>query len=198
MTDAATACCISGNNIAHPRKVIHHCHLTGHIFGVAHPECNLKARSVSFLPVFSQNLSRYDAHHIIKQLSLKANETLSAISRTDEVYISSSVSILVGSYTTKKGKIVKISNAMRFLDSFLVMTQCLHFLAKTLKKEDFALLREHFSSVYPQVHWTLFSEKGFFPYSYHHSFEKFNQPQPAYGDDWKNTLTGKIDVTEDQ
>ena len=98
----------------------------------------------------------------------------------------------------KKGKIVKISNAMRFLDSFLVVTQSLHFLAKTLKKEDFALLREHFSSVYPQVHWTLFSEKGFFPYSYLHSFEKFSQPQPAYGDDWKNTLTGKIDVTEDQ
>ena len=198
MTDAATACCICGNNFADPRKVIHHCHLTGHIFGVAHPECNLKARSVSFLPVFFHNLSRYDAHHIIKHLSLKANETLSAISRTDEVYISFSVSIPVGSYTTKKGKIVKISNALRFLDSFQFMTQSLDSLAKTLKKEDFALLKEHFSSVYPQLDWTLFSEKGFFPYSYLDSFEKFNQPLPGYGDDWKNTLTGKIDVTEDQ
>ena len=28
MTDAATACCICGNNFADPRKVIHHCHLT--------------------------------------------------------------------------------------------------------------------------------------------------------------------------
>ena len=57
MTDAATACCICGNNFADPPKVIHHCHLTGHIFGVAHPECNLKARSGSFLPVFFHNLS---------------------------------------------------------------------------------------------------------------------------------------------
>ena len=140
MTDAATACCICGNNFPDPRKVIHHCHLMGHFFGVAHPECDLKARSVSFLPVFFHNLSRYVAHHIIKHLSLKTNETLSAISRTDEVYISFSVSISVGSYTGKKGKIVKISIASRFLDSVQFMTQSLDSLAKTLKKEDFALL----------------------------------------------------------
>ena len=132
--------------------------------------------------MFFQNLSRYDAYHIIKHLNPKANETLSAISRTDEVYISFSVSIPVGSYTTKKTKIVKISNALRLLDSFQFMTES--SLAKTLKKEDFALLRGHFSLVYPQLDWTLFSEKGFFPYRCLDSFEKFNQPLPAYGDEW--------------
>ena len=70
MTDAATACCICGNKFADLRKVIHHRHLTGHFFGVADPECNLKARSVSSLPVYLHNLSRCDAHQIIKQLSL--------------------------------------------------------------------------------------------------------------------------------
>ena len=98
MTDAATACCICGNNFADPRKVIHHCHLTGHIFGVTHTECNLKAGTVSFLMVFFHNLSRYDAHHIIKHLKLKANEALSTNTRTGEVYISFSVSIPVGLY----------------------------------------------------------------------------------------------------
>ena len=97
MTDAATACCICSNNFADPRKVIHHCHLTGHIFGVAHPECNLKARTVFFLMVFFHNLPRYDAHHIIKYLNLKANEALTN-TRTGEVYISFSVSIPVGLY----------------------------------------------------------------------------------------------------
>ena len=35
MTDAATACCICGNNFADPRKVIYHCHLTG-IYSASH------------------------------------------------------------------------------------------------------------------------------------------------------------------
>ena len=157
----------------------------------------MKARSVAFLPVFFfHNLARYDAHHIIKNLKLKENERLSAISRTDEVYISFSVSIPVGSYKTKKGQIVKVSNTLRFLDSFQFMSQSLDSLAKTLKKEDFALLKHYFTS--PNNDWTLLCEKRIFPYSYLDSFEKFNQPLPPYGNDWRNTLTGKIDVTKDQ
>ena len=44
-------------------KVIHHWHVTDQIFGVAHAECNWKARSVLFLPVFFHNLARYDAYY---------------------------------------------------------------------------------------------------------------------------------------
>ena len=198
LTDPNSDCCICGKFVDSVHKVIHHCHLTGQIFGVAHAECNLKARSVTFLPVFFHNLARYDAHHIIKNLKLKENERLSAISRTDEVYISFSVSIPVGSYKTKKGQIVKVSNTLRFLDSFQFMSQSLDSLAKTLKKEDFALLKHYFTETSPNNDWTLLCEKRIFPYSYLDSFEKFNQPLPPYGNDWRNTLTGKIDVTKDQ
>ena len=65
-------CCICGANVDHGLRVVHHCHLTGFVFGVAHSECNLKARSVNFLPVFFHNLSRYDSHHIIKNLKFVA------------------------------------------------------------------------------------------------------------------------------
>ena len=78
------------------------------------------------------------------------------------------------------------------------MSQSLDSLAKTLKKEDFALLKHYFTETSPNNDWTLLCEKGIFPYSYLDSFEKFNQPLPPYGNDWRNTLTGKIDVTKDQ
>lgn len=198
LSGPSTNCCICGEDVDHSERVIHHCHLTGHIFGVAHSQCNLKARTVNFIPVFFHNLARYDAHHIVKNLILKKNEKLSAISRTDEVYISFSITVPVGSYTTKKGKVVKVTNSLRFLDSFQFMAQSLESLAKTLKQEDFHLLRHYFNSTNPQIDWTLLTEKGFFPYSYLDSFEKFNQPLPSFGDSWKNTLTGKIDITEAQ
>ena len=100
--------------------------------------------------------------------------------------------------TKRKGQIVKVSNTLRFLDSFQFMSQSLDSLAKTLKKEDFALLKHYFTETSPNNDWTLLCEKGIFPYSYLDSFEKFNQPLPPYGNDWRNTLTGKIDVTKDQ
>ena len=92
------------------------------------------------------------------------------------MYISFSVSIPVGFYKTKKGHIVKVLNTLRFLDSFQFKSQSLDSLAKTLKKEDFALLKHYFTKTSPNNDWTLLCEKGFFPYRSLDSFAKFNQP----------------------
>ena len=86
-----------GDSITLSERVILHCHLTGKVFGVAHSSLSLKARSTNYLPIFFHYLSRYDAHHIIKNLTLLSGKKLSAISRTDETYISFSVSVPVGS-----------------------------------------------------------------------------------------------------
>ena len=83
--------------------VIHHNHATGEVFGLAHWKCNLKARTVKFLPVFYHNLARYYAHHILKYLQLRHNEMLSAIARTGETFISFSIKIQTSEYTTKHG-----------------------------------------------------------------------------------------------
>ena len=77
-------CCICGDSITVSERVFHLCHSTGKVFGVAHSSCNLKARSTSYLPMFFHNLSHYDAHHIIKNLTVLSCEKMSATSRTDE------------------------------------------------------------------------------------------------------------------
>ena len=110
-------CWICGKGVETLARVIHHCHLSGTIFGVAHSNCNLRARTKKFLPLFFHNLSRYDAHHILKQLKLKANEELSAIAKTDETSISFSIKITVGSYKKQSGQLVKLHESVRFLDS---------------------------------------------------------------------------------
>ena len=189
-------CCICGETVSPSQRVVHHCHLTGQVYGVAHSACNLKARTVNFLPIFFHNLSRYDAHHIIKNLKLLPDEKLSAISRTDETYISFSITVPVGSYRTKLGKTVTITNSIRFLDSFQFMSQSLDSLAKTLAQDDFKLLKNFFTATNPAVDWTLLTRKGVFPYSYLDSFAKFSEPLPNYGNDWKNTLTGRVDISE--
>ena len=53
-----------------------------------------------------------------------------------------------------------------------------------------------FSSTHPTVYWKLFIGKGHFPYSFLDWFPKFEKPLLNYGDDWKNTLTNKIDISE--
>ena len=95
-------------------------------------------------------------------LKLEENERLSAVSRTDEVYISCSVSIPVGSYKTKNGQIGKSWNTLRFLNSFK-LSQSLDVLAKMLKKEDFALLKHYFIEICPSNDWTFLCENGFIP-----------------------------------
>ena len=79
-------CCICGKDVERTARVIHHCHLSGTLFGVAHSKCKLRARTTNLLPVFFHNLSRYVEHHILEQLKLKVSEELSAIAKTGETY----------------------------------------------------------------------------------------------------------------
>ena len=144
-------CCICGKEAQVSTRVIHHCHLSGKVFSVAHSKCNLQARTTNFLPVFFHNFSHYDSHHILKNLELEKGEKLSAFARTDETFTSINLSVPVGSYTDEKNRIVRLFHSLRFLDSLQFMSQSLESLAKTLKAEDFSFLRQHFSSVPDQV-----------------------------------------------
>ena len=190
---ANVSCCLCGMDVEKTARVLHHCHFSGTIFGVAHSKCNLRARTTNFLPVFFHNLSRYDAHHILEHLKLKVGEELSAIAITDETYISFSINIPVGTYKKQSGQLVKLYQSLRFLDSYQFVSQSLENLAKTMKKDDF-LHKQFFHNVPDQIFLKL-TQKGFFPYSYLDSFEKFKEPFPNYGDAWKNSLSGKIDIT---
>ena len=130
-------CCLCGKKVQHNLRVIHHCHLTGEIFGVAHSKCNLRAKTTRFLPVFFHNLSRYDAHRSIKYLKLNDGEKLSAIAKNNETYISFSLVIPMERFKSKVGQNAVLHYSLRFLDSFQFMSQSLDSLAKTVDKNDF-------------------------------------------------------------
>ena len=90
----------------------------------------------------------------------------------------------MGSYTDKKNRIVSLFQSLRLLDSLQFLSQRLESSAKTLKTEDFALLRQHFSSLPDQVFKKL-TKKVFFSYSFLDRFQKFDELLPPLGIDWK-------------
>ena len=181
-------CCLCQEHVSHKKEmVIQHCHYSGQVYGIAHFRCNLKIRRPNFLPVFFHNLARYDAHHIFKNLQLASNEKLSAISRTDETYTSFSISVKTDEYKNKFNVKVPFYSHNHFLDSFQFMSQGLDNLAKTLQHENFELSREVFGNLNDDEFISV-TRKGFFPYIYLDSFQKFSAPFPAFGADWKNTL----------
>ncbi|XP_075240282.1 uncharacterized protein LOC142335839 [Convolutriloba macropyga] len=193
-------CCICNEEFdgcEEESKVVHHSHLTGDIHGVAHRKCNLDCSVMKFLPVFFHNFSRYDSHHIIKDLEIYDGEELNAIAKTDETFISFSVRVPVGSYVDKRGLTKCIKSDIRFLDSLNFMASGLDALAQTLSDEDLSLLKQNFSPDSEEM-FKKIRRKGFFPYGYLDSSEKFDAPFPDYGPDWVNTLSGKIDLTLEQ
>ena len=49
-------------------KVLDHCHYTGKFPCYAHDQCNIKQRSINYIPVIAQNSSNYDIQHLCKNL----------------------------------------------------------------------------------------------------------------------------------
>ena len=157
-------CCLCGKIVEHNLRVIHHCHVTGQMFGVAHCKCNLRAKTTRFLPVF-HNLSRYDAHHIINYLKLNDGEKLSAIAKNDKTYIYFSLDIPMDRFKSKLGLNVVLYHSLLFLDSFQFISERLDSLAKTVDKNDFKLRRAGFPNIGDDFFQRL-NKKGFFPYNY--------------------------------
>ena len=165
-------------------KIVHHDHSKGRIYGLAHNECNLKQRTQSFTPVFFHNLSRYDSHHLIRFPSLKPNEKLSVVLCTDEIYISFSLHVPVDSYIDKTRQKKLKYEEMRFLDSLRFLTESLQNLSKTLKNEDFYILRTRFPEDYKS---SLLTQKEVYQYFYIDSFENFDERKlPEFGSKWVN------------
>ena len=71
----ATKCWICGDKLEthqdyeKKQPVRDHCHFTGKYRGPAHNECNIQFIKPKFTPTFFHNLSGYDSHLFIKNLS---------------------------------------------------------------------------------------------------------------------------------
>ena len=80
--------CFICNDFVAVSPVIHHSHSLGKVLVIVHSNCNLRSQTERILPVLLHNLSRYDAHHILKLMTVRSGEKLSSIGRTDEMHIS--------------------------------------------------------------------------------------------------------------
>ena len=77
------------------------------------------------------------------------------------------------------------------------MYQSIDSLAKTIDKGDFKLLQAGF----PNIGEALLEKiirKGFFPYNFLDSSEKFDEPFAPHGPLWYNSLTKSVDITKEQ
>ena len=82
------------------RKVRDHCHNTGKYRGAAHSKCILKYKIPGHILMIFHNLSGYDAHLFIRELS-KYSNSMGVITKNKEDYISFSIKVEVGTRIDK-------------------------------------------------------------------------------------------------
>ena len=183
----ASDCWICGEYLGNDR-VRDHCHYTGRYRGAAHNSCNLKYRKPKSISVFFHNLSGYDSHLFIKKLgSPDKKENIDCIPNNEEKYISFSKTIKTGQYTNKKGEIKNKTFKIVFKDSLKFMSSSLEALVNNLPKDAFKNLLKYFTPEQAEI----LKQKGFYPYEYMDSIEKFNEPNPPPQWVFFSKLSGK-------
>ena len=183
----ASDCWICGEKLENDR-VRDHCHFTGRYRGSAHNKCNLKYRKPKNIPVFFHNLSGYDSHLFIKKLGTpNKNENIKCIPNNEEKYISFTKTIITGQYTSKKGEIKDKTFDIVFKDSLKFMSSSLEALVNNLPKDAFKNLIKYFTPKQAEI----LKQKGFYPYEYMDSEEKFNDTKLPPREAFYSRLSGK-------
>ena len=183
----ASDCWICGEELGNDR-VRDHCHYTGCYRGAAHNSCNLKYRKPESVPVFFHNLTGYDSHLFIKKLgSSNKQETIECIPNNEEKYITFTKTIITGQYTNKKGESKNKTFNIVFKDSLKFMSSSLGALVNNLPKNGF----KNISKYYTPEEVELIKQKGFYPYEYMNTEEKFNDTKLPPREVFYSKLSGK-------
>ena len=190
----ASECWICGELLGNDR-VRDHCHYTGRYRGPAHNSCNLKYRKPKFIPVVFHNLTGYDSHLFIKKLgSDNDKENIDCIPNNEEKYISFSKTVKVGEYKDKKTGDIRIKTfKIRFIDSFKFMGSSLEALVNNLPKDAFNNLERY----YTKEDAELIKRKGFYPYEYMNTEERFKETKLPPREAFYSKLSGKGISKED-
>ena len=160
---------------AESERILDQCLVSGKFLGFAHSYCNLKRRTVNYIPIFAHNLSIYDLHFVSKNLHLFPEDIkIQVIPITEERYISLSICNRVASYTDRRGVENYVYELLLFVDSFGFMASSMDKLVRYLPAENFSLLDNRFPQ-HCSGDLQLLHQKGFKPYSYFHSHEKFQE-----------------------
>ena len=183
----ASDCWICGEELGNDR-VRDHCHFTGRYRGPAHNSCNLKYRKPKSVSVFFHNLTGYDSHLFIKKLgSPDKKENIDCIPNNEEKYISFSKTIITGQYTNKKGEVKNKTFKIVFKDSLKFMSSSLGALVNNLPKDAFKNLLKYFTPEQAEI----LKQKGFYPYEYMNTEEKFNDTKLPPREAFYSKLSGR-------
>ena len=183
----ASDCWICGEYSGNDR-VRDHCHYTGRYRGAAHNSCNLKYRKPKSISVFFHNLTGYDSHLFIKKLgSPDKKENIDCIPNNEEKYISFSKTIKTGHYTNKKGEVKDKTFKIVFKDSLKFMSSSLGALVNNLPKDAFKNLLKYFTPKQAEI----LKQKGFYPYEYMNTEEKFNDRKLPPREAFYSKLSGR-------
>ena len=184
----ASDCWICGEKLGNDDKVRDHCHYTGRYRGAAHNKCNLNYSKPKGVPVFFHNLSGYDSHLFIRSLgSPNPKENIECIPNNEEKYITFTKNKIVGQYTNKKGEVKDKTFKIVFKDSLKFMSSSIGALVNNLPKNGF----KNISKYYTPEQVELIKQKGFYPYEFIDTEEKFNDIKPPPREAFYSKLTGR-------
>ena len=182
----ASDCWICGKKLNIQDKVKDHCHYTGRYRGPAHNIYNLKYSKPNNISVFFHNLTGYDSHLFIKKLGITEGN-IDCIPNNEEKYISFGKTIKVGEYKNKKGETKNKYFKIIFKDSLKFMSSSLEALVNNLPKNAFKNLDKYYTPEQAE----LLKQKGFYPYEYMDSIEKFKDTKPPPQKAFNSKLSGK-------
>lgn len=150
------------------KKVRDHDHKSGKFRGAAHSECNILYQDSRAIPVVFHNLSGYDSHFIIKEMSTAFEGEVVVIPVNDQKYIS----------FIKQIDNLAIDHRndihLKFIDSFRFMAASLDKLSSYLPSEEKLILKNEFRDLEPEK-CALLERKGVFPYDYLDCWEKMEE-----------------------
>ena len=169
------------------KKVRDHCHYTGKYRGPAHSKCSFRYKIPEFIPVAFHNLSGYDAHLFIKEISKHFNaDEIGCIAESKEKYIS--ITIYTKAKIQHPTKDIRKKITIRFIDTLRFMQSSLSDLANSM---------ESFKSLGEYLPVELMKRKGIYPYEYMDSFDRFNEMELPDRDGFYSSLNLSI-VTNDE
>ena len=155
-------------------KVRDRCHYSGIYRGAAHSLCNLQYKIPSYILVIFHNLSGYDAHMFMKELTSSSPDgaKMGVIAKNKEDYITFSISVEVDKYINKNGEEKSKEIELRFIDSFKFMSSSLDSLVNNLVRGN----NEFFSfEDYNKSQYKLLIRKGIYPYEYMDDWNRFKE-----------------------
>ena len=153
-------------------KVRDHCHYTSRCRGPAHTKCNLQYKIPTYIPIVFHNLSGYDAHLFIKELTASSTDgaKMGVIAKNKEDYISFSIKVEVDKYIDKNGIEKSKEIELRFIDSFKFMSSSLDSLVNNLARGGGKFFG---FEKYNKNQYKLLIRKGIYPYEYMTDWDKF-------------------------